>query len=54
MGQQIFQGIAESVDPDGGLLLRQNNGNLIKIVAGDVTLKTNGDIHPLIQDLPPE
>lgn len=50
MGQQIYQGIAESVSPDGSLLLRQKDGKLIKIIAGDVTLKTNGDMQPLTQD----
>lgn len=37
-GKTDYEGIAESVDTDGGLLLRQPDGNLAKIVAGDVTL----------------
>jgi BirA family biotin operon repressor/biotin-[acetyl-CoA-carboxylase] ligase len=34
----VYQGVAESVTRDGGLLLRQSDGSLHKIVAGDVTL----------------
>ena len=37
-GEIRYEGIAESVDRDGSLLLRHSNGNLTKIVAGDVTL----------------
>jgi len=33
-----YRGVAESVASDGSLLLRQSDGSLIKIVAGDVTL----------------
>ena len=33
----IEQGIAEDVDADGALLLRRN-GELIRVVAGDVTI----------------
>jgi BirA family biotin operon repressor/biotin-[acetyl-CoA-carboxylase] ligase len=38
-GQTSYQGIAESVASDGSLFLRQPDGNLIKIVAGDVSLR---------------
>jgi len=38
-GETTYKGIAESVASDGSLLLRQSNGNLIKIVVGDVTLR---------------
>jgi BirA family biotin operon repressor/biotin-[acetyl-CoA-carboxylase] ligase len=38
-GEAAHEGIAESVAPDGSLLLRQPDGNLLKIVAGDVTLR---------------
>lgn len=38
-GEAEYQGIAESVARDGSLLLREPDGNLIKIVAGDVTLR---------------
>jgi BirA family biotin operon repressor/biotin-[acetyl-CoA-carboxylase] ligase len=38
-GQTIFEGIAESVSPDGSLLLRQYDGKLVEISAGDVTLR---------------
>jgi len=37
-GKIRYEGIAESVARDGSLLLRHSNGNLTKIVAGDVTL----------------
>jgi BirA family transcriptional regulator, biotin operon repressor / biotin---[acetyl-CoA-carboxylase] ligase len=38
-GEDIYQGVAESVARDGGLMLRQADGSLIKVVAGDVTLR---------------
>jgi BirA family biotin operon repressor/biotin-[acetyl-CoA-carboxylase] ligase len=38
-GESIYKGVAESVASDGSLLLRQFNGSLTKIVAGDVTLR---------------
>ncbi len=38
-GETTCEGIAESVDRDGSLLLRQADGHLITIVAGDVTLR---------------
>jgi len=38
-GDVKYEGTAESVDPDGSLLLRQPGGKLIKIIAGDVTLR---------------
>ncbi len=37
--ETTYKGIAESVASDGSLLLRQPDGSLIKIVAGDVTLR---------------
>jgi BirA family biotin operon repressor/biotin-[acetyl-CoA-carboxylase] ligase len=39
-GETTYEGIAESVASDGSLLLRQPDGKLTKIVAGDVTLLT--------------
>jgi len=36
----VYEGVAESVAPDGSLLLRGPDGNLTRIVAGDVTLRT--------------
>jgi BirA family biotin operon repressor/biotin-[acetyl-CoA-carboxylase] ligase len=36
--ETTYEGIAESVASDGSLLLRQSDGSLTKIVAGDVTL----------------
>jgi BirA family biotin operon repressor/biotin-[acetyl-CoA-carboxylase] ligase len=38
-GEATYEGTAESVASDGSLLLRQPDGNLLKIVAGDVTLR---------------
>lgn len=38
-GKNVYEGIAESVAPDGSLVLRDNKGNHIPIVAGDVTLR---------------
>ena len=38
-GEAAYSGIAESVSDDGSLLLRQPDGDLLKIVAGDVTLR---------------
>ena len=38
-GETTCEGTAESVNRDGSLLLRGSNGNLIRIVAGDVTLR---------------
>ncbi|OGO24281.1 MAG: biotin--[acetyl-CoA-carboxylase] ligase [Chloroflexi bacterium RBG_16_50_9] len=35
----MLEGIAESVDRNGALMLRQDNGRLIRIIAGDVTLR---------------
>jgi BirA family biotin operon repressor/biotin-[acetyl-CoA-carboxylase] ligase len=38
-GKTSYRGLAESVASDGSLLLRQPDGQLIKIVAGDVSLR---------------
>ncbi|HUT97394.1 MAG TPA: biotin--[acetyl-CoA-carboxylase] ligase [Dehalococcoidales bacterium] len=38
-GKTSYRGVAESVASDGSLLLRQPDGRLIKIVAGDVSLR---------------
>ncbi len=38
-GKTSYQGVAESVASDGSLLLRQPDGHLMKIVAGDVSLR---------------
>lgn len=37
--EATYKGIAEAVASDGSLLLRQPDGDLLKIVAGDVTLR---------------
>jgi BirA family biotin operon repressor/biotin-[acetyl-CoA-carboxylase] ligase len=38
-GSQITEGIAETVDEGGALVIRGADGNLTKVVAGDVTLR---------------
>jgi len=40
-GENMYEGIAESVTSDGSLLLRQLDGSLTGMVAGDVTLVVN-------------
>jgi len=40
-GDTTCEGIAESVDRDGSLLLRRPDGTLSRIVAGDVNLREN-------------
>ena len=35
----VYQGIAEGVDEAGALLLRQPSGEVVRILAGDVTLR---------------
>jgi BirA family biotin operon repressor/biotin-[acetyl-CoA-carboxylase] ligase len=38
-GKEVVEGIAESVDTDGSLLVRSPDGSLNRIIAGDVTLR---------------
>jgi BirA family biotin operon repressor/biotin-[acetyl-CoA-carboxylase] ligase len=38
MGDKIYKGKVESVTKDGSIMLRQDGGGLIKIIAGDVSL----------------
>ncbi|UCC15977.1 MAG: biotin--[acetyl-CoA-carboxylase] ligase [Dehalococcoidales bacterium] len=38
-GKEVFEGVAESVDTDGCLLVRSPDGSLNRVVAGDVTLR---------------
>lgn len=38
MGNRILQGVAESLDADGALLLRTQHGRLERIIGGDVSL----------------
>ncbi len=38
MGDTVIEGLAESADKDGSLLVRQQGGSLSKIVAGDATI----------------
>jgi BirA family biotin operon repressor/biotin-[acetyl-CoA-carboxylase] ligase len=39
-GNDIEKGYAESVDEDGALLLRRPDGNLVRIIAGEVTMRS--------------
>jgi BirA family transcriptional regulator, biotin operon repressor / biotin---[acetyl-CoA-carboxylase] ligase len=36
---QIIEGIAEAVDEDGALVIREKGGTMTRVVAGDVTLR---------------
>jgi BirA family biotin operon repressor/biotin-[acetyl-CoA-carboxylase] ligase len=38
-GDALLSGVAEAVDVDGALLLRTDDGGLLRIRAGDVTLR---------------
>jgi BirA family biotin operon repressor/biotin-[acetyl-CoA-carboxylase] ligase len=38
-GTELYEGLAEDVAPDGALLLRMAGGHLLKMPAGDVTLR---------------
>jgi len=40
-GNKIIEGVAEAVDEDGALVIREEDGKLTKVVAGDVTLREN-------------
>jgi len=40
-GSNVLEGIAESVDESGALMLRRVDGTLKKVIAGDVTLRDN-------------
>ena len=40
-GNESFIGVAEGTDPVGNLLLRQDDGSLLTLTAGDVTLGAN-------------
>ena len=39
-GTHVEEGLAESVDHDGALLLRRSDGSLVPIMSGDVTLRS--------------
>jgi BirA family biotin operon repressor/biotin-[acetyl-CoA-carboxylase] ligase len=38
-GKQVIEGTAEDVDENGALLIRDVHGDLVKVVAGDVSLR---------------
>jgi biotin-(acetyl-CoA carboxylase) ligase len=38
-GDRVYEGIAESVESDGSLILRQSDGTRTQISQGDVTLR---------------
>jgi BirA family biotin operon repressor/biotin-[acetyl-CoA-carboxylase] ligase len=46
-GQPTFDGVAESVDEEGGLLVRLANGHLHRVIAGEVSIR------PVVTDLFP-
>ena len=39
-GDTLYEGVAESVERDGCLFVRQADGNLVKVVAGDASLRS--------------
>jgi BirA family biotin operon repressor/biotin-[acetyl-CoA-carboxylase] ligase len=39
-GEQVYEGYAQGVDEDGGLVLRLSDGSLQTLAAGEVTLRT--------------
>jgi BirA family biotin operon repressor/biotin-[acetyl-CoA-carboxylase] ligase len=39
-GEQVYEGYAQGVDDDGGLVLRLADGSLKALAAGEVTLHT--------------
>jgi BirA family biotin operon repressor/biotin-[acetyl-CoA-carboxylase] ligase len=39
---EVYVGLAEDVDPSGNLRLRLDDGNLVTLTAGDVTLHNEG------------
>jgi len=41
-GEDVLEGVAEDVNRDGSLLLRQDNGSISHVVAGDVILRDAG------------
>ncbi len=41
-GSVVLEGVAEGVDSDGALLVRQADGQLHTVVAGDVSVRTKG------------
>ena len=38
-GDQVYEGVAQSLDGEGNLLLRLGDGSLLKVTAGEVTLQ---------------
>jgi len=48
-GAVVYEGLAEAINADGALLLREQSGELIVIPAGDVTLKTRHCGHDVYQ-----
>jgi BirA family biotin operon repressor/biotin-[acetyl-CoA-carboxylase] ligase len=39
LGERVEEGIAEDVDAQGSLLIRRDDGSLVTVEAGDVTLR---------------
>jgi BirA family transcriptional regulator, biotin operon repressor / biotin---[acetyl-CoA-carboxylase] ligase len=44
-GPEHWTGVAVGVDSDGALLVRMDDGNTQRILAGDVTLRSPENIH---------
>jgi BirA family biotin operon repressor/biotin-[acetyl-CoA-carboxylase] ligase len=42
----VYRGVAEAVDEAGGLLLRLASGELLRVLAGDVSLREDGPRQP--------
>ncbi len=40
LGERVEEGVAEDVDAQGSLLIRREDGSLVTVEAGDVTLRT--------------
>ena len=42
MGEERFNGVAIDIDKDGSLLVKKDNGEVERIIAGDVSLRKKG------------
>lgn len=54
INDRVYHGKGESVHIDGSLDIRLKDNRILKVLAGDVTLKLNGEVHPVTPDLPLE
>ena len=44
MGEERFNGVAIDIDKDGSLLVKKDNGEVERIIAGDVSLRKKGQL----------